>query len=91
MSRASAIRSHGFRVYPIAPLVGVAHRHRWMRRFDFDAEAAVRTLLARRQARSTCARAVPLRPTLDDGGVSHFNLLARQRLAHYRMHLRLHS
>ncbi|HEV2286200.1 MAG TPA: glycosyltransferase family 2 protein, partial [Steroidobacteraceae bacterium] len=32
----------GFRVYPIAPLLAVMHRSRWMRRFDFDAEAVVR-------------------------------------------------
>ncbi len=32
----------GFRVYPIAPLVDVMQARRWMRRFDFDPEAAVR-------------------------------------------------
>ncbi len=32
----------GFRVYPIAPLVAVMRQTRWMRRFDFDAEAVVR-------------------------------------------------
>jgi hypothetical protein len=32
----------GFRVYPIAPLITVMQRSRWMRRFDFDAEAVVR-------------------------------------------------
>src|SRR5207302_393275 len=32
----------GFRVYPIAPLVEIMRSSRWMRRFDFDAEAAVR-------------------------------------------------
>ena len=61
----------GFRVYPIAPLIAVMQRSRWMRRFDFDAEAAVRL----------CWRRVPLvnlpAPvkyfTPDEGGVSHFN------------------
>lgn len=32
----------GFRVYPIEPLVSIMHARRWMRRFDFDVEAAVR-------------------------------------------------
>ena len=32
----------GFRVYPIDALVAVMQRQAWMRRFDFDAEAAVR-------------------------------------------------
>ena len=33
---------YGFRVYPIAPLRRIMDRQPWMRRFDFDAEAAVR-------------------------------------------------
>ena len=33
---------YGFRVYPIAPLVELMSRCRWMRRFDFDPEAVVR-------------------------------------------------
>ena len=41
----------GFRVYPIAPLLAVMQRSRWMRRFDFDAEAVVRLALARRAGR----------------------------------------
>ena len=32
----------GFRVYPIEPLVRIMQRQRWMRRYDFDVEAAVR-------------------------------------------------
>ena len=36
----------GFRVYPIAPLVEVMQSRRWMRRFDFDPEAAVRLVWA---------------------------------------------
>jgi len=40
----------GFRVYPLAPLLALMRRHRWMRRFDFDAESAVRL----------CWRGVPL-------------------------------
>ncbi len=61
----------GFRVYPIAPLVAVMRRTRWMRRFDFDAEAAVRLSW----------RGVPVRNlpapcryfTATQGGVSHFH------------------
>ena len=46
----------GFRVYPIDPLVAVMQRTRWMRRFDFDAEAVGAPELARRAGRSTCRR-----------------------------------
>lgn len=61
----------GFRVYPIAPLLQVMQRTRWMRRFDFDAEAVVRLSW----------RGVPVRNlpapchyfTQAEGGVSHFN------------------
>jgi len=61
----------GFRVYPIAPLVSVMRRTRWMRRFDFDAEAVVRLSW----------RGVPVRNlpapcryfTAAQGGVSHFH------------------
>ena len=61
----------GFRVYPIAPLIEVMQRSRWMRRFDFDPEAVVRLTW----------RGVPLinlpAPvryfTSKEGGVSHFN------------------
>ena len=61
----------GFRVYPIAPLLQVMQRTRWMRRFDFDAEAVVRLSW----------RGVPVRNlpapcryfTRAEGGVSHFN------------------
>ena len=61
----------GFRVYPIAPLLQVMQRTRWMRRFDFDAEAVVRLSW----------RGVPVRNlpapcryfTAAQGGVSHFH------------------
>ena len=39
---------YGFRVYPIADLAAVMRVQPWMRRFDFDPEAAVRLVLARR-------------------------------------------
>ncbi len=63
----------GFRIYPIEPLRQIMHRQRWMRRFDFDPEAAVRL----------CWRGVtpvnidaPVRYfRTDEGGVSHFRYL----------------
>jgi glycosyltransferase involved in cell wall biosynthesis len=60
----------GFRVYPIAPLVRVMAGTFWMRRFDFDPEAAVR--LAWRGVRpvNLPAEVRYLRP--EEGGVSHF-------------------
>ena len=76
----------GFRVYPVAPLLAVMRGQPWMRRFDFDPEAAVRL----------CWRGVPplnlsapvryLRP--HEGGVSHFNYW-RDNLLLIWMHLRL--
>jgi glycosyltransferase involved in cell wall biosynthesis len=61
----------GFRVYPIAPLVAVMQRTRWMRRFDFDAEAVVRLSWRGVPARSLPA---PCRYfTAREGGVSHFH------------------
>ena len=63
----------GFRVYPVRPLLAVFGETRWMRRFDFDSEAAIRLSW----------RGVPIVnvPTpvryfqRGDGGVSHFNYL----------------
>jgi len=76
----------GFRVYPLAPLLAVMRRRAWMRRFDFDAECAVRL----------CWRGVPLRNLpapvrylrADEGGVSHFNYWRDNALLTW-MHLRL--
>ena len=61
----------GFRVYPIAPLLQVMQRTRWMRRFDFDPEAVVRLSW----------RGVPVQNlpapcryfTQAEGGISHFH------------------
>jgi glycosyltransferase involved in cell wall biosynthesis len=61
----------GFRVYPIAPLLTVMQRTRWMRRFDFDAEAVVRLSWRGVPAHNLPA---PCRYfTAAEGGVSHFN------------------
>jgi len=76
----------GFRVYPIAPLLAVMAATPWMRRFDFDPEAAVKL----------CWRGLPVinRPAAvryfrpDEGGVSHFHYL-RDNLLLTFMHARL--
>jgi hypothetical protein len=76
----------GFRVYPIDPLLAVMDESRWMRRFDFDPEAAVRL----------CWRGVPWvnlpAPvrylTAGEGGVSHFRY-GRDNLLLTGMHARL--
>jgi glycosyltransferase involved in cell wall biosynthesis len=61
----------GFRVYPVAPLLRVMQRTRWMRRFDFDAEAVVRLSWQGVPVENLPA---PCRYfTQADGGVSHFN------------------
>jgi glycosyltransferase involved in cell wall biosynthesis len=60
----------GFRVYPIADLLAVMQRQRWMRRFDFDTEAVVR--LAWRGVKPV-NRDAPVRYfSAAEGGVSHF-------------------
>lgn len=60
----------GFRVYPIAPLLAIMQRNRWMRRFDFDAEAAVRLSWRGVPAVNLPAPVRYFRP--EEGGVSHF-------------------
>lgn len=60
----------GFRVYPVAPLRAIMERTKWMRGFDFDAEAAVRLLWAGFRPHNIPAPCRYL--TAADGGVSHF-------------------
>ncbi len=77
---------YGFRVYPVRPLLEVMRGQRWMRRFDFDIEAAVRL----------CWRGVwpvnldaPVRYlSAEEGGVSHFNYWRDNALLTW-MHTRL--
>lgn len=77
---------YGFRVYPVDPLRHVMRGQHWMRRFDFDPEAAVRL----------CWRGVPPinlpAPVkylqAHEGGVSHFNY-RRDNLLLTWMHIRL--
>ncbi|MEC5384194.1 glycosyltransferase family 2 protein [Uliginosibacterium sp. H3] len=64
---------YGFRVYPVAQLADVMHGKRWMRRFDFDPEAAVRLCWRGVKPFNIAAPVKYLRA--DEGGVSHFNYL----------------
>ncbi|WPC66734.1 glycosyltransferase family 2 protein [Rhodoferax ferrireducens] len=76
----------GFRVYPIEPLRRVMHGQRWMRRFDFDPEAAVRMCWQGVKPVNLPATVRYFRA--DEGGVSHFNYL-RDNLLLTWMHTRL--
>ncbi len=77
---------YGFRVYPVAPLLRVMERQRWMRRFDFDIEAAVRLCWRGVWPVNLDAPVKYLRQ--EEGGVSHFNYL-RDNLLLTWMHTRL--
>ena len=77
---------YGFRVYPIADLIAVMHRHSWMRRFDFDPEVAVRLVWRGLVPVNIPAPVKYLRP--DEGGVSHFNYV-RDNILLTWMHARL--
>lgn len=76
----------GFRVYPIEPLLRVMRRQLWMRRFDFDVEAAVRLCWHGLAPRNLKAPVRYFRP--DEGGVSHFNYWRDNALLTW-MHARL--
>jgi glycosyltransferase involved in cell wall biosynthesis len=76
----------GFRVYPVAPLLSIMERHHWMRRFDFDPEAAVRLCWAGVRPLNLAA---PVRYyEAGAGGVSHFRYLRDNALLTW-MHVRL--
>lgn len=76
----------GFRVYPIGPLREIMDRQPWMRRFDFDAEAAVRLCWS---GVRTINMAVPVRYFRpEEGGVSHFRYFRDNVLLTW-MHTRL--
>jgi glycosyltransferase involved in cell wall biosynthesis len=76
----------GFRIYPIAPLLEIMRRRRWMRRFDFDAEAAVRLCWGGVRPLNIAA---PVRYfTKAQGGVTHFRYGRDNALLTW-MHLRL--
>jgi glycosyltransferase involved in cell wall biosynthesis len=76
----------GFRIYPIEPLLQVMKKNRWMRRFDFDPEAAVR--LCWRNVRPINLPAPVKYLRRDEGGVSHFNYV-RDNILLTWMHTRL--
>jgi glycosyltransferase involved in cell wall biosynthesis len=77
---------YGFRIYPVKPLRDIMRRQRWMRRFDFDPEAAIRLCWAGITPRNIDA---PVRYlAADEGGVSHFRYL-RDNILLISMHIRL--
>ena len=76
----------GFRVYPVRPLKKVMENNRWMRRFDFDPEAAVRLCWSGIQPVNMKA---PVRYfSKEEGGVSHFQYFRDNKLLTW-MHTRL--
>jgi glycosyltransferase involved in cell wall biosynthesis len=77
---------YGFRVYPIADLRAIMATQRWMRRFDFDPEAAVRLLWRGLRPVNLPAPVKYLKP--EEGGVSHFNYYRDNVLLTW-MHARL--
>jgi glycosyltransferase involved in cell wall biosynthesis len=76
----------GFRVYPIAPLLAVMESTTRMRRFDFDAEAAVRLIWRGVPAINKPAPVRYFRKA--EGGVSHFRY-GRDNFLLAAMHARL--
>ena len=76
----------GLRVYPIRPLLGIMARTRWMRRYDFDAEAAVRLCWQGVGIVNLPARVAY--PAAVEGGVSHFRYGRDNALLTW-MHVRL--
>ena len=76
----------GFRVYPVRALLEIMQAQRWMRRFDFDPEAAVRLAWRGVPPLNLPAQVRYLRP--EEGGVSHFRYWRDNALLSW-MHLRL--
>lgn len=73
----------GFRVYPLAPLLAVLAGRRTARRYDFDAEAAVRLCWSGVRPLNVPA---PVRYfSREEGGISHFHYV-RDNLTLARMH-----
>ena len=76
----------GFRVYPVRPLRRIMERSRWMRRFDFDPEVAVRLCWLGVKPVNLDS---PVRYfSAAEGGVSHFRYLRDNTLLTW-MHIRL--
>lgn len=76
----------GFRVYPIDRLLPIMEATRWMRRFDFDVEAAVRLCWAGVRPINRPAPVRYFAPA--EGGVSHFHYGRDNALLTW-MHVRL--
>jgi glycosyltransferase involved in cell wall biosynthesis len=77
---------YGFRVYPMHALQAVMQENRWMRRFDFDPEAAVRLCWAGLKPVNIDA---PVKYfNADEGGISHFKYV-RDNILLTWMHTRL--
>jgi glycosyltransferase involved in cell wall biosynthesis len=76
----------GMRVYPAGLLLQIMESQIWMRRFDFDVEAAVRLVWRGARPINLPAPVRYFRP--EEGGVSHFNYLRDNILLSW-MHLRL--
>lgn len=76
----------GFRVYPARALLDIMSPSRWMRRFDFDVEAAVRMVWSGIQPTNIDAPVRYFSP--EQGGVSHFNYVRDNALLTW-MHMRL--
>jgi glycosyltransferase involved in cell wall biosynthesis len=77
---------YGFRVYPVPALLAVMESSRFMRRFDFDVEAAVRLVWRGLPPLNLPAPVRYFRP--DEGGVSHFRY-GRDNVLLSWMHVRL--
>jgi glycosyltransferase involved in cell wall biosynthesis len=73
----------GFRVYPLAPVLDLAHRVRLGRRMDFDSEVLVRL-----RWEGTTILNHPTRVRYPRDGVSHFRML-RDNVLLTRMHVQL--
>jgi glycosyltransferase involved in cell wall biosynthesis len=77
---------YGFRVYPVPDLLAVMESSRFMRRFDFDVEAAVRLVWRGLLPVNLPAPVRYLRR--EEGGVSHFHYVRDNALLSW-MHARL--
>jgi glycosyltransferase involved in cell wall biosynthesis len=76
----------GFRVYPVQPLLEIMERQPWMRRYDFDTEAAIRLCWRGHDPINIAVPVRYFRP--EEGGVSHFRYF-RDNVSLFCMHWRL--
>jgi glycosyltransferase involved in cell wall biosynthesis len=77
---------YGFRVYPVRDLLAIMESSRFMRRFDFDVEAAVRLVWRGLPPLNLPAPVRYFRT--EEGGVSHFHYVRDNALLSW-MHARL--